>query len=311
MRQNQKGKGKGKGKRQPNPPKVKRENKGKRSQKPERAKRSGPADGAKDNSKKGAGSKSGKARDGSGPDRLTRRNTVLEALRAKRRRFKTLYIAEDMLEKQSKPLLHAARKANVNIEKVDKNRLGNLAGASDHQGVVLEVGDYPYCNVEDILDRAKSLGERPLILVMDLVQGTYNVGTLLRTAEIIGVHGVVVQDRRAPEISPLIVQHSQGAAEHLLIAKVTNLVKALDTLKAADVWITGLDFGEDAQKLGSVDLNRPLAIIVGHEGDGIRRLVRDSCDFILEIPQRGKVESLNAAVAGSVALYAAWQARGF
>lgn len=244
-------------------------------------------------------------------DLLTRRNTVLESLRANRRKFKTLYLAADMSEKQAKPLLHAARKASVNIERVDKNRLGNLAGAGDHQGVVLEVADYPYCNVEDILDRANGLDEQPLILVMDLVQGTYNVGTLLRTAEIVGVHGVIVQDRRAPEITPVIVQHSQGAAEHLLIAKVTNLVKALEQLKAADVWVAGLDFGDDANQLGSIDLDRPLAIIVGHEGEGMRRLVRDTCDLILEIPQRGHVESLNAAVAGSVALYSAWQARGF
>ncbi len=244
-------------------------------------------------------------------DVLTRRNTVLESLRANRRKFKTLYLAADMSDKQAKPLLHAARKASVNVERVDKNRLGNLAGAGDHQGVVLGIGDYPYCDVEDILEHAQAIGEKPLILVMDLVQGTYNVGTLLRTAEIVGVHGVVLQDRRSPDISPLIVQHSQGAAEHLRIAKVTNLVKALETIKAADVWVAGLDFGEDAQKLGRIDLDRPLAIIVGHEGEGMRRLVRDTCDIVLEIPQRGHVESLNAAVAGSVVLYSAWQARGF
>lgn len=252
-----------------------------------------------------------KPKKGPDPDRLTRRNTVLEALRAKRRKFTVLYLQADMQEKFSQPLRQAAKDANVRIEAVDRNRLGNLAGAGDHQGVVLEVGDYPYCEVFEILEHARRQEEQPLILIMDLVQGTYNVGTLLRTAEIVGVHGVILQDRRAPEITPLIVQHSQGAAEHLRIAKVTNLNKAIEELKAADVWITGLDFGDDAQKLGTVDLNRPLAIVVGHEGDGIRRLVRDSCDFILEIPQRGNVESLNAAVAGSVALYSAWQARGF
>lgn len=266
-------------------------------------------------SQKGQSSKpkgsSPKPKKGPDPDRLTRRNTVLEALRANRRKFKMLYLQTGMNEKLARPLRQAAKDANVRIEEVDKNRLGNLVGAGDHQGVVLEVGDYPYCEIFEILEHAKALEERPLILIMDLVQGTYNVGTLLRTAEIVGVHGVIVQDRRAPEITPLIVQHSQGAAEHLRIAKVVNLNKAIDELKAADVWITGLDFGEDAQKLGSIDLNRPLAIVVGHEGDGIRRLVRDSCDFILEIPQRGNVESLNAAVAGSVALYSAWQARGF
>ncbi|MEM7800926.1 MAG: 23S rRNA (guanosine(2251)-2'-O)-methyltransferase RlmB [Chloroflexota bacterium] len=242
---------------------------------------------------------------------LTRRNTVLESLRAGRRQFKMLYLLESLSKKQSRPLMQAANQAGVPIKTVNKGTLGNLAETGDHQGVVLEVGPYPYANLDDILAFSAQKGDMPLIVIFDLIQGTYNVGTLLRTAEIVGAHGVVMQERRAPDISPQIVQHSQGAAEHLKIAKVNNLVTAIEQMKAADIWVGGLDFGEDAVTWGEFDLNRPLALVVGHEGEGIRRLVRQTCDFILKLPQRGHVESLNAAVAGSVALYAAWQARGF
>ncbi|MDA0241808.1 MAG: 23S rRNA (guanosine(2251)-2'-O)-methyltransferase RlmB [Chloroflexi bacterium] len=241
---------------------------------------------------------------------LTRRNTVLEALRARRRPLHTLWVLEGA-EKQLGPILHAARQAAVSIRPTTKEKLGNLTQAADHQGVALEVGEYPYVTVEEILAAAEASDERPFILILDLVQGTQNVGALLRTAEICGVHGVIMQERRSPDITPQIAQHAVGATEHLRIARVTNLGKAIEQLKAAEVWVAGLDMGEDALPLGQIDLNRGLAIVVGNEGEGLRRLVRDKCDFIVRLPMRGRVESLNASVAGSVMLYMAWQARGF
>jgi 23S rRNA (guanosine2251-2'-O)-methyltransferase len=173
------------------------------------------------------------------------------------------------------------------------------------------VGPYPYSSVDDILAAAVSRGERPFFLLLDLIHGPQNIGALLRTAEICGVHGVIVQNRRAPEITPTVVIYSAGATEHLLIAQVTNLVETIKQLQRQDVWIVGLDLDSRAQRLGQVDLNMSLGIVVGHEGSGLRRLVRESCDILLQLPMRGQVESLNAAVAGSVLLYAAWQARGF
>ncbi|MCA9973153.1 MAG: RNA methyltransferase, partial [Anaerolineales bacterium] len=149
------------------------------------------------------------------------------------------------------------------------------------------------------------------LLLLDLLHGPQNIGQLLRTAEIVGVHGVVVQDRRAPEVTPAVVQYSAGAAEHLLVAQVTNLVGAIQQLQAEGVWVVGMDMGPDARQLGELDLDMPLAVVVGHEGQGLRRLVRERCDLILQLPMRGQVDSLNAAVAGSILLYAAWQARGF
>ena len=148
-------------------------------------------------------------------------------------------------------------------------------------------------------------------LMLDLLHGPNNIGSLLRTAEICGVHGVILQHRRAPDITPAVVQFSAGAAEHLLIAQVTNLVQTIKHLQENELWVVGMDMEGDTRRLGDVDLDMPLAVVVGHEGHGLRRLVRASCDFILELPMRGNVASLNAAIAGSILLYAAWQARGF
>ena len=240
---------------------------------------------------------------------LTRRNPVLELLRAGRRKSRKLWLQQGLPAKQTKQLAHLARQQGLQVAEIPKGKLSQMVGAGDHQGVAIETSSYPYATIDEIVAAAQAAGEPPLILILDQVQGVYNVGTLLRTAEACGVHGVIMQERRAPEITPAIVQHAQGATEHLLIAQVTNLVKTIDELKAHDIWVAGLDM--DGELWGKVDLKRPLALIVGHEGDGLRRLTRQSCDFIVQLPMRGKVDSLNAGVAGSVMLYAAWQARGF
>lgn len=245
------------------------------------------------------------------PEYLIRRNPVLEALRGSRRDLLALWLQEGLEPKLAAPLLAAAKARRVPVKPVTRQKLGQMAQDSSHQGVLLEVGPYPYAEVGEMLALAAQKGERPLLLLLDLLHGPQNIGQLLRTAEIVGVHGVIMQDRRAPEITPAVVQFSAGATEHLHIAQVTNLVQTIKQLQAEGVWVAGMDMGADARKPGEIDLNRPLAIVVGHEGEGLRRLVRQSCDFIVELPMRGHVESLNAAVAGSVLLYLAWQARGF
>lgn len=241
---------------------------------------------------------------------IIRRNSVLEALRG-RREVSCLWLQEGLDRKTAVPFLTAAKTRNVPVKQASKQKLGNMAQDSSHQGVLLEVGPYPYSDVPEMLAFAAQQGEKPLLLLFDLLHGPQNIGQLLRTAEIVGVHGVIMQDRRAPEITPAVVQYAAGATEHLHIAQVTNLVSTIKQLQADGVWVVGMDMGEDTRHLGDVDLDMPLAIVVGHEGQGLRRLVRQSCDFILELPMRGHVASLNAAVAGSVLLYAAWQARGF
>ncbi len=242
---------------------------------------------------------------------LIRRNTVLEALRGSRREIYRLRIQQDLDRKIAEPILRAAKERQVPVTRTSKQKIGNMANDSRHQGVLLETGPYIYSEVDNMLTLANSLGEKPLLLLLDLLHGPQNIGSLLRTAEICGVHGVILQDRNAPDITPAVAQFSSGATEHLLIAQVTNLVNVIKRLQQEHIWVAGMDIGEDARQLGDLDLDMPLAVIVGHEGQGLRRLVRKNCDFLLRLPMRGKIESLNAAIAGSVLLYSTWQARGF
>ncbi|MGD2079181.1 MAG: 23S rRNA (guanosine(2251)-2'-O)-methyltransferase RlmB, partial [Chloroflexota bacterium] len=238
-----------------------------------------------------------------------RRNTVLEALRGRRRAIHRLWVQKGA--RQIEEIVAVAQSRSIPIDHVKKAHLSQLAGDASHQGVVLEVGPYAYSTLDEILSVATDRQEKPFLLLLDLLHGPQNIGALLRAAEACGVHGIVLQDRRAPDITPQVVIHSAGAAEHLLIAQVTNLVKAINRLKEADLWIVGLEMDQQAQPLGQLDLDMALALVVGHEGHGLRRLVRESCDFLLKLPMRGHVESLNVATAGAIALYAAWQARGF
>lgn len=204
-----------------------------------------------------------------------------------------------------------ARSKGVPIEKTEKGELSQLASDSGHQGVVLEAGPYRYSELEDVLDLASERGEQPFLLLFDLLHGPQNIGALLRAAEACGVHGVIIQDRRAPDVTPSVVMYSAGATEHLHIVQVTNLVRTIRRLKAAEIWIVGLDLSEESIPLGQIDLDMALGVVIGHEGSGLRRLVRENCDFLLKLPMRGQIESLNAATAGAIVLYAAWQARDF
>jgi 23S rRNA (guanosine2251-2'-O)-methyltransferase len=180
----------------------------------------------------------------------------------------------------------------------------------EHQGVVLEASGYPYVAVRDILELSAQRGENPLVLVLDAIQDPQNFGSLLRTAEAVGVHGVILPLRRTVTVLPSVVNASSGASEHLLIAQA-NLAQALASLKEKGLWVVGLDGSPDVQEISHVRLDGPLALVVGSEGEGMRELVRKSCDILLRLPMRGQVESLNAAVAGSVVLYFAWQARNY
>lgn len=242
---------------------------------------------------------------------ISRRNPALEVLRGHRRQVHKVWLQKGLEGKVADPIMAAVKARGLRAETADKQKLTQMAQDGKHQGVVLEVGAYQYSHVAEMLALAANRREAPFLLLLDLLHGPQNIGTLLRTAESVGVHGVILQDRRAPDITPAVVQYAVGATEHLLIAQVTNLVQTIKQLQAEDVWVAGMDIVPESQLLGEVDLNRSLAIVVGHEGEGLRRLVRQSCDFLIKLPMRGQIESLNAAVAGSVLLYAAWQARGF
>ncbi len=237
------------------------------------------------------------------------RNAIYEALKARRREFFTLRVAQGTHEKgRLEQILALAKSYRLPVETPPRQALDSLG--SGHQGVALQAGDYPYCNIADILELAEHQGEAPFILILDTLQDPQNLGTLLRTAEIVGVHGVLLPLRRTATVTPAVVNASSGACEHLLLAQV-NLAQAIEQLKERDVWVAGLEGDPKAQEIGSARLDGALALVVGNEGEGMRPLVRQSCDFLLRLPMRGQVESLNAAVAGSIALYMAWQARRY
>ena len=235
------------------------------------------------------------------------RNAVYEALRARRRQVFKIQIAEGAQEKgHLADLLKIAKDRRVPVEKVPRARLDKIH--QNHQGVVAEVSGYSYSDVVEILERASQQNEAPIVLLLDSLNDPQNFGSLLRTAEAVGVHGVIIPLAHTVEVTPAVVNASSGASEHLLIARA-NLAQAIETLKEAEVWIVGLDQDAVALEPNSRHLKGALGLVVGSEGEGLRPLVRSKCDIVLKLPMRGEIESLNAAVAGSVALYLAYLAR--
>ena len=199
-----------------------------------------------------------------------------------------------------------ARRYKIKIERVPRGRLDSIH--RQHQGVALQVSGYIYHDLIDILTLAQKRAEPPFVLLLDTLQDPQNLGSLLRTAEAVGVHGVVIPLARTAQVTPAVVNASSGASEHLLIAQA-NLSQAISTLKAEGLWIVGLEGSPEASIPSQIRLDGPLGLVVGSEGEGMRSLVRKSCDLLLQLPMRGQIESLNAAVAGSIALYLALQAR--
>lgn len=237
------------------------------------------------------------------------RNPVYEVLRARRRQLYRLRVARGVkVRGRLADILHLCSARKIQVERVPRENLDSLA--SGHQGVALKVNGYPYSTLPDIVDLAAQRTEAPFVLILDTLQDPQNLGTLIRTAESVGVHGVLLPFRRTATVTSAVVSASSGASEHLLIAQA-NLARSLATLKENGVWVVGLEGSSDANFPDQVRLDGPIALVVGNEGEGMRPLVRDSCDFLMRLPMRGHVDSLNAAVAGSVALYLAWQTRNF
>lgn len=235
------------------------------------------------------------------------RNSVLEVLRAGRRRVSRVHVAEGARETGAlAEILRLARARKIPVE-TGEARDWERPGEKSH-GVAAEVSPFSYAALEDILHAAAALRQAPLVLLLDEVQDPQNVGTLLRTAEATGVHGVVLPYRHAAGITPAVVRASSGASEHLMVA-AENLAQAVERLQQESIQVVGLEAGAAARPLDEVDLVRPVALVVGSEGEGMRRLVRERCDVLAGLAVGGRLGSLNAAVAGSIALYQAWSRR--
>jgi 23S rRNA (guanosine2251-2'-O)-methyltransferase len=236
------------------------------------------------------------------------RNPVYEALRARRRHLYRLQVAGGAEEKgRLSDILKLAATYKLPILRATRPQMDELG--EGHQGVALEVGAYPYAGFKDILAYARKRQEPLFLLALDMIQNPQNLGTLLRSAEAVGVHGIVIPLAHAAGVTPAVVHASAGASEHLLVAQA-NLAQALEQVKKeAEAWVVGLEGGPGSQPYNQVRLDGALALVVGNEGEGMRQLVRKTCDVLVSLPMLGQVESLNAAVAGSIVLYQALSAR--
>ena len=243
-------------------------------------------------------------------DVLYGRNAVREALRAGRRSFQRLLVSSGAQEAGTLgEVVKLAEKSGVAVTRVERQELDRRLRDANHQGVALECGPYPYAELSDCLALAEARHEPALLLLLDHLQDPQNVGTLLRTAEIVGAHGVILPGRRAAEITPAVVNASSGATEHLQVVVVSNLAQAIGELQKAGVWVIGVEDDERAQEFDRADLDMPLALVIGAEGPGLARLTHERCDFLIKLHMRGQIASFNAAVAGSIVLYHAWRMR--
>jgi len=238
---------------------------------------------------------------------ISGRNPVYEVLQARRRHVYRLLIAEGAERKgRISQIIKMAAKIKVPAETAPRHQMKGMG--ENPQGVALQTNAYPYIDLGEILKQPKKRGEHLFVLLLDVLQDPQNLGTLLRTAEAVGIHGVIMPANRAAGITPSVVHASSGASEHLLVAQ-GNLSQAISEIKEAGGWVYGLEGGPEAQPIHKTHLDGPVAIVVGSEGSGLRSLTRKSCDALISLPMRGRIESLNAAVAGSVALYTAFNSR--
>jgi 23S rRNA (guanosine2251-2'-O)-methyltransferase len=237
------------------------------------------------------------------------RHAILELLKAKRRSVSKVVFAAGIKKSAAiSEIRHLASVGKIPVKEQPRKEIDKIR---DHnQGVLAYCSSYPYAAFEEIIEHIAGRPHPATILLLDLIQDPQNLGTLLRTAEAVGVDGIVIPKRRAVGITAAVVRASAGATEHLMISQ-HNLAQAIKLLKEQDIWIFGLEFTEDAKRIDEVELPSSLAVVIGAEGGGLRRLTREVCDQLLRLPMQGRVESLNAAVAGSIALYFVWHSRGF
>ncbi|RXZ82730.1 23S rRNA (guanosine(2251)-2'-O)-methyltransferase RlmB [Paenibacillaceae bacterium] len=229
------------------------------------------------------------------------KHPVLEALRSGRE-INKIWIAETAQKSVTAPIIIEAKKLGIVVQNADKRKLDQMAAGVQHQGVVAQVAAYRYAEVEDMIALARSKGEEPFLLLLDEIEDPHNLGSILRTAECTGVHGVILPKRRSASLTATVSKTSAGAMEHVLVARVTNLAQLIEQLKTEGIWIAGADVGT-AQDVYSADFNMPLGIVIGNESKGMGRLIKEKCDFLIKLPMLGKLNSLNASVAAGVLMY--------
>lgn len=229
------------------------------------------------------------------------KNPVLEALRSGREMNK-VWVAEGVKKAGVAELLQLAREAGIIVQFVPKNKVDQLTDGANHQGVAASVAAYRYADIDELFESASSRNEDPFFLILDELEDPHNLGSILRTADATGVHGVIIPKRRAVGLTSVVAKTSTGAIEHIPVARVTNLAQTVDDLKKRGVWIAGTD-AKGSADYRQMDAKLPLAVIIGSEGKGMSRLLKDKCDFLYHMPMVGKVTSLNASVAAALLMY--------
>jgi 23S rRNA (guanosine2251-2'-O)-methyltransferase len=228
------------------------------------------------------------------------RNPVLEALKSGREIDK-IFVQKGVGEGSIRQIIAIAREKKILIKEVDKAKLDGLSRTRNHQGVIASAALYKYYEVDDILQAAREKGEDPFIVILDEITDNNNLGSVLRTAEAAGVHGIIIPKRRAVGLTPAVAKISAGAIEYVPVAKVTNLNYTIEYLKKEGLWIAGAEMGGETYY--SKDMTGPIALVIGSEGEGLGRLIKENCDYLVSIPMKGKISSLNAAVSAAILLF--------
>lgn len=294
--------------------KERRESRGRSGQETGRAKPSRPSRVEKEYAPREARIFRGYNDDGDGkretlaegnPNLIIGRNPVMEAVKSGRTIDKILMQKDG--EGSIRKIASLARERGLLIQYVDRVALDRLTQSHAHQGIAAYVSAYSYCEISDILQRAKDRGEAPFVILLDGLEDPHNLGAIMRTADAVGAHGIVIPNRRAVGLTETVAKASAGAIEYIPVARVANMTAAIDELKKEGLWIGACDM--DGQEYYQAELSGPLGLVVGSEGQGVSRLVRENCDFILSIPMVGRISSLNASNAAAILMYEVFRQR--
>ncbi|MEH7180881.1 23S rRNA (guanosine(2251)-2'-O)-methyltransferase RlmB [Neobacillus vireti] len=239
-------------------------------------------------------------------DYIIGKNPVMEALRSERDINKIL-IAESSQRGQMQQLIQLAKEANVIVQYVPKKKIDQLSD-ENHQGVLAYVAAYQYAELDDLFTAAEKSNEPPFFLLLDEIEDPHNLGSIMRTADAVGAHGIIIPKRRAVGLTATVAKASTGAIEHIPVVRVTNMARTIDELKERGIWIAGTD-ASGKQDYRQMDGTMPLGLVIGSEGKGMGRLIRDKCDFLINLPMAGKVTSLNASVAAAILMYEVYRRR--
>ncbi len=240
-------------------------------------------------------------------DRIEGRNAVLEAYRSGRTVDK-LFVQEHLEDGPVRTILREAKKAGTIVSFVKKERLNEMSETGHHQGVIAQTSAYAYAEIEDIFKKAEEKGEPPFLILLDGIEDPHNLGAVIRTACLAGAHGVIITRHRAAGLTSTVVRTSAGAVNYVPVARVTNLKQTMEDLKKRGIWFVCADM--EGTRMYDLDLTGPLGLVIGNEGEGVSRLVREACDYTARIPMKGEIDSLNASVAAGVLMYEIVRQRG-